>query len=151
MSSSTSQPATLPLKPLPPLWGGPRNGRNAPLYGLAWRSSLADIFRKFETKSLSSVPNKVFVQPFLEQLEPFVGCVKIKYSLQFRYDDSAEDGRDHVCFITFNDKEKNLATLAGPDGDKFMEIMKNMMKINEADEATLMWYRCVGMANSNIF
>ncbi|KAJ7172235.1 hypothetical protein C8R46DRAFT_1216090 [Mycena filopes] len=142
-------PETLPLKPLPPVWGGPRNPKNPPLYGLAWRSSLSELSRKYGTTRLCAIPDRVFVTPFLEQLDAFEG--KIIYSIQFRYDDSAPDDNDQLCFLTFNDREKNLATLGGPDGDKFLEIMKNMMKMTKEEESTLMWYRCARMVDTDFW
>ncbi|KAJ7172233.1 hypothetical protein C8R46DRAFT_1348696 [Mycena filopes] len=138
-------PATLPLdlSSLPPLWGGPRKSKTA-LYGLGWRTSLVEIFRKYDVSRLSSVRHKVFTRAAFEELDAFDG--KIKFGIQFLCDFSVADDDDNnqICLITFNDREKNLTTLAGPDGDKFIEIMKKLMKLSEEDEASFMWYRCKG-------
>jgi hypothetical protein len=155
-------PLTLPYDSPPAVWGGIRNSRTAPLYGLGWRSSHREVLRRNDvpTMCLASIPLKViaprwqkYMDSFLYvcniQLQPLsklsIPCSNIRFDPRYIPDVSAvvnDEENSLLCFITFNDNTKSLAALAGPDGEAFVKAAKEVMKILPDEEVSFMWYRC---------
>ncbi|KAJ7905140.1 hypothetical protein B0H13DRAFT_2023492 [Mycena leptocephala] len=137
-------PLTLPYDSPPAVWGGIRNSRTAPLYGLGWRSSHREVLRRNDvpTMCLASIPLKVIAPRWQKYMDSFLN---IRFDPRYIPDVSAvvnDEENSLLCFITFNDNAKSLATLAGPDGEAFVKAAKEVMKISPDEEASFMWYRC---------
>ncbi|KAJ7284696.1 hypothetical protein C8J57DRAFT_1497588 [Mycena rebaudengoi] len=127
----------------PAVWGGPRNSKIAPLYGLGWRTSYRKVLCKYEVEMLASIPMEVLGPRWAKYREQFRG--KIIFDPRYIHDLSVadDDENDLLCFITFNTHAKNLATLASADGAPFLDAVKDVMKITEAEALTFQWYRCI--------
>ncbi|KAJ7204738.1 hypothetical protein GGX14DRAFT_569318 [Mycena pura] len=153
-STVASPPLTRPLNLPPPLCRSVHSS-TAPLYGLGWRCSFADIFRRHPATCTASVVERVM--PLWAQIKKRdkIGSKIIFDPCFVNYSDSElsdGDNRDMVCFITFNTHAKSLEGLLTSeghltkDGREFVKAAQTVLKFDlEQEGDTFMWYRCSPM------
>ncbi|KAF8208366.1 hypothetical protein K438DRAFT_1961860 [Mycena galopus ATCC 62051] len=140
---ATRPPLTVPFNSPPPLSRGVHS-RTAPLYGLGWRSSYAEILRRHPVDCLASVSRDAIIPLWVERgyMDRFDG--KFEFEPRHVYDARPSDDNDDdiVCIIMFNTDAKSLAAISGPDGEEFVKAAREVFKIEAKEEESFMWYRC---------
>ncbi|KAJ7441175.1 hypothetical protein B0H11DRAFT_2096622 [Mycena galericulata] len=138
-------PLTLPFEQPPQLSRGVRS-QSAPLYGLGWRSSLRKILSRYpDVDCLASVPQESIIPHWVQSgyMDRFSGKIEFEPRHVLDMTHLAKDDDDHiVCCIAFNTDATSLATLSGPDGEEFIEAARKVLKIDQEEEGSFMWYRC---------
>ncbi|KAJ7274836.1 hypothetical protein C8J57DRAFT_1224402 [Mycena rebaudengoi] len=93
---------------------------------------------------LASIPQESIIPQWVQSghMDRFSGKIEFEPRHILDMTHLAKDDDDHiVCCIAFNTDATSPEALSGPDGEEFIEAARKVMKIDQEEEGSFMWYR----------